>query len=108
MTTGDIHGPKPFKSIRFGDIHGPKPYKFIRLGDIHGPKPYKFIGFRLWAVFLVIPRADPDQCTAQGWGYAGVLPGRKSAFRARFWPECCWESIAIGPPAAFGRPENRF
>ncbi len=26
-------------------IHGPKPYKFIRFGDIHGPNPCKFTGF---------------------------------------------------------------
>ncbi len=57
--SGGIHGPKPYKFIRFGDIHGPKPYKFIGFGDmdvtrpynfigfgdIHGPKPYKLMGF---------------------------------------------------------------
>ena len=31
--------------------------------------------------------------------YAIVLPGRKSAFRAGFWPECYRESTEIGPPA---------
>ncbi len=41
----DIHGPKPYKIIRFGDVHGPKPYKSIWFGDIHGPKPYKSLGF---------------------------------------------------------------
>ncbi len=29
--------------------------------------------------------------------YAIVLPGRKSAFRAGFWPDCYRESIAIDP-----------
>ncbi len=32
-------------------------------------------------------------------GYAIMLPGRKSAFRAGFWPSCYRESTAIGPPA---------
>ncbi len=31
--------------------------------------------------------------------YAIVLPGRQSAFRAGFWPDCYRESIEIGPPA---------
>ncbi len=31
--------------------------------------------------------------------YAIVLPGRKSAVRARFWPDCYRESTDIGPPA---------
>jgi hypothetical protein len=30
--------------------------------------------------------------------YAIVPPGRKSAFRAGFWPDCYRESTAIGPP----------
>ena len=35
-----------------------------------------------------------------------VLPGRKVAFRAGFWPDCCRESTEIGPPAKIrpGRP----
>ena len=33
--------------------------------------------------------------------YAIVLPGRKSAFRAGFWPDCFRESTEIGP----GRPK---
>ncbi len=48
-----------------------KPYEFIRFGDIHGPKPYKF----------------------------AVLPGRKSAFRVGFCPDCYREGTEIGPPA---------
>ncbi len=32
--------------------------------------------------------------------YAIMLPGRKSAFQAGFWPECYRESIEIGPPAS--------
>ena len=44
--------------------------------------------------------------------YAILVPGRKSAFRAGFWPDCYRESTEIGPPAslrpAFGRPEGRF
>ena len=31
--------------------------------------------------------------------YAIMLPARKSAFRAGFWPDCDWESTEIGPPA---------
>ncbi len=30
--------------------------------------------------------------------YAIVLPGRKSAFRAGFWPDCYREGTEIGPP----------
>ncbi len=30
-----MHGPRPYKFIRFGDIHGPKPYKLMGFGDIH-------------------------------------------------------------------------
>ncbi len=36
-----------------------------------------------------------------------VLPGRKSDFRAGFWPDCYRESTKIGPPAE-GQPEGRF
>ncbi len=28
--------------------------------------------------------------------YAMVLPGRKSDFRAGFWPDCYWESTEVG------------
>ncbi len=31
--------------------------------------------------------------------YTIVLPGRKSAFRAGFWPDCYREKTEIGPPA---------
>ncbi len=31
--------------------------------------------------------------------YAIVLPGRKSAFRAGFWPDCYLEITEFGPPA---------
>ncbi len=31
--------------------------------------------------------------------YAIVLPGRKSAVRAAFWPDCYRERSEIGPPA---------
>ena len=31
--------------------------------------------------------------------YALVLPGRRSAFRPGFWPDCCRESTEIGTPA---------
>ncbi len=33
--------------------------------------------------------------------YAIRLPGRKSAFRVEFWPECYVETTEIGPPAHF-------
>ncbi len=40
--------------------------------------------------------------------YAIMLPARKSAFRAGFWPDCYRERTEIGPPAgrrpAEGRP----
>ncbi len=43
------------------------------------------------------------------WGpstlcYAIVLPGRKSAFRAGFWPDCYREATEIGPPAGLRPP----
>ncbi len=31
--------------------------------------------------------------------YAILLPGRKLAFRAGFWPDCYRENTKIGPPA---------
>ncbi len=31
--------------------------------------------------------------------YAIVPPGRESAFRAEFWPDCYRESTEVGPPA---------
>ena len=62
---------KPYKFIGFGAMDVTKPYKFIWFSDIHGPKPYKFIGSR-WAFISQTPV---------------VLPGRKSAFRAGFWPD---------------------
>jgi hypothetical protein len=37
-----------------------------------------------------------------------TLPGRKSAFRARFGPDCYRESTKIRLRPAFGRPEGRF
>ena len=40
--------------------------------------------------------------------YAIVLPGRKSAFRTGFWPDCCRETTEIGLRSAEGRPEGRF
>ena len=39
--------------------------------------------------------------------YAIALPGRKSAFRVRFWPDCYRESTDIGPPAGL-RPAGAF
>ncbi len=44
-------------------------------------------------------KADPSYTLC----YAIVLPGRKSAFRAGFWPDCYRERTEIGPPAG-GRP----
>ncbi len=35
--------------------------------------------------------------------YAIVLPGRKSAFQAGFWPDCYRESTEIGSPAGLRR-----
>jgi hypothetical protein len=40
--------------------------------------------------------------------YAIVLPGRKSAFRAGFWPDCYREYIEIGPPAGLGPAGGPF
>ncbi len=47
-------------------------------------------------------RPAPKKCTLC---YAIVLPGRKSAFRAGFWPDCYRESDRNRPS---GRPEGRF
>ncbi len=38
--------------------------------------------------------------------YAIMPPGRKSAFRARFWPDCYRKNTEIGLRPAFGRPEG--
>ncbi len=81
---GDIYAPKPYDFIGFGDIYAPKPCEFIGFGDIYAPTPYKFI------------RGIPDPGTLC---YAIVLPGRKWAFRAGFWPDCYRESTNIGSPA---------
>jgi hypothetical protein len=66
-----------------------KPYEFMGFGAMDVTKPYEFIGL----------------C------YAILLPGRKSAFRDGFWPDCYRESTEIGPSAgrrpAFGRPGGR-
>jgi hypothetical protein len=40
--------------------------------------------------------------------YAIVLPDRKSAFRAGFWPDCYRESNEIGPPAGLRPAERPF
>ncbi len=31
--------------------------------------------------------------------YAIMLPGRRSAFRAKFWQDCCRKRTEISPPA---------
>ncbi len=38
--------------------------------------------------------------------YATMLPGCKSAFRAKFWPDRCRESIDIDPPAGLRPAEG--
>ena len=40
--------------------------------------------------------------------HAIVLPGRKSALRAGFWPDCYWEGSEIGLRPADGRPDGVF
>ncbi len=40
--------------------------------------------------------------------YAIMLPGRKSAFRAGFEPDCYRESTEMAFRPAFGRPADRF
>ena len=48
-----------------------------------------------------------ETCATTTLYYAIVLPGRKSAFRAGFWPDCYrGESTDIGPPAGL-RPAGR-
>ncbi len=47
----------------------------------------------LWIVRAVTVALTGTLC------YAMVLPGRKSAFRARLWPDCYREITEIGPPA---------
>ncbi len=42
-------------------------------------------------------RGPPDAITRC---YAILLPGRKSAFRAGFWPDCYRENTKVGPPAS--------
>ena len=41
----------------------------------------------------------PSLCDENTLCYAMVLPGRKLAFRAGFWPDCYRGSTEIGPPA---------
>ena len=44
------------------------------------------------------PGADPrGQGQVRTICYAIMLPGRKSAFRAGFWPDCYRERTKIGP-----------
>jgi hypothetical protein len=51
-------------------------------------------------------RTLPPECSLHDTlCYAIVLPGRKSAFRAGFWPDCYRENTEIGPPA--GRAGRR-
>ena len=76
MTIGDIHGPKPFKSIRFGDIHG--------------PKPYKFTGFRLPAIV--------DFCGLGGPGGPKNHPRRGCPFKT----VCSPEAVAREPVFLLG------
>ncbi len=117
-TSAGPTGPKPYEFIGFGGIHGPKPYEFIGFGCIHGPKPYKVTsipkiypapgyardrvhrrlqstgsGKRPGLFFCAVPVRRCILC------YTIVLPGRKSAFRAGFWPACYRESTEMGPPA---------
>ncbi len=40
--------------------------------------------------------------------YSIVPPGQKMSFQAGFRPDFSRESLKIGPPAAEGRPEDRF
>ncbi len=40
--------------------------------------------------------------------YAVVLPGRKSALRARFWPDCYRENTEMGAPAGRGADFGAF
>jgi hypothetical protein len=83
---------KTYEFMGFGAMDVTTPYTFIGLGDMHGPRPYKFIGLR-WAYISQTPV---------------VLPGRNSAFRAGFWPDCYRENTKIGLWPAEGRPEARF
>jgi hypothetical protein len=60
-------------------------------------------GFRPWGPN---GQSAPKTCTLC---YTVVLPGRKSDFRAGFWPDCYRERTEISAlRPAFGRPEGRF
>ncbi len=100
-----------------------KPYEFIGFGamDVTKSEPNQgFLGSERSAVALIIPAlvrtcgkrlavASSDAVATMrpsgensAWStlcYAILLPGRKSAFRARFWPDCDRESTEIGPLA---------
>ncbi len=59
----------------------------------------------LWHTRAGLGRASFRTHRAGTLCHAIVLRGRKSAFRAGFWPGCYRESTEVGPPAGRGRPE---
>ena len=58
--------------------------------------------FRYTFEFLFVSASEIEAENYMFYGalcYALVFPGRKSAFRAGFWPDCYRASTEIGPPA---------
>jgi hypothetical protein len=91
----------------FGTISGPKskPDRQNRSGPHSLPPDANIAKFRAEAEPKTGPEASPRDreddkplCRTILW-YAILLPGRKSAFRAGFWPDCFREGTEIGPPA---------
>ncbi len=88
----------------------------MKSGGLPPPRPpdlmYPFaISWRLFTLALLlapVTAAEANLKVSQKSTlcYAIVLPGRKVAFRARFWPDCYRESIEIGPPTGL-RPARR-
>ncbi len=113
MGFGAMDVTKPYNFTGFGAMDVTKPYEFIRFGAMDVTKAFRFMGFVAMDVtkafrfmgFWAIDVAKPDEFSLVKMGvvtmlcYAIVLPGRKSAFRAGFWPDCSRESTEIGPPA---------
>jgi hypothetical protein len=55
-----------------------------------------------------LPPKSPPDFPKDTLCYAIVLPGRHSAFRARFWRDCCRENMKIGRPAGQRPAGGRF
>jgi hypothetical protein len=91
-----------------------KPYEFIRFRAMDATKPYEFIGFGAQThknqsqINNNYPPNSPPNPPKDTLRYAIMLPGRKSAFRAGFQPDCYRENTEIGPPAGRRPAQGRF